>query len=50
MLNGVYLIKSVKPLIFRGFIIEVSRNEYELHFLIVKVPNDEGTGRRTKHK
>lgn len=27
MFNGAYLIKSVQPLVFRGFIIEVSRNE-----------------------
>ncbi|WP_222434450.1 hypothetical protein, partial [Vibrio cyclitrophicus] len=27
MFNGAYLFNSVQPLVFRGFIIEVSRNE-----------------------
>ena len=27
MFNGAYIVKSVQPLVFRGFIIEVSRNE-----------------------
>ncbi len=27
MFNGAYLINVVQPLVFRGFIIEVSRNE-----------------------